>query len=107
MPPPRQGRRLAMPTGFGVAQAARPVTISPYLYVSVNLFLLRLHLPQLMRLFKFLRQLPRSQIFANVSQPLLNLEQGMLEIFLIADCDVPPHRIRTGRNPRHLPQSAP
>src|SRR3981081_2520769 len=61
-------------------------------------------LPQLVGLLKLLRQLPRSQILADMRQPLFHFKQRILQILLVADRDVPPHRVWTRGNPRHLLQ---
>ena len=58
--------------------------------------------PQFVRALKFFRQLPRSQIFADMRQPLLYFPQSVFKILPVADCDVPPHRVGTRRDTRHL-----
>src|SRR5208337_1636599 len=59
-------------------------------------------LSQLMCPLKLCPELPRIQILADMRQPLLQLQQRAAKIFLVSDRDVPPHRIRAARNPRHL-----
>src|ERR1039458_8358211 len=51
---------------------------------------------QPMRQLKLLRQPPRRQILPDVGQPLLHLEQRILKILPVADCNIAPHGIRTG-----------
>src|SRR5665811_1638483 len=88
----RRTRRWVKPTG---RRLVRYRDSSFFLRVSVvNLFFLDRTLPQLMRLLKFLRQLPRRQILPDMRQPLLHLPQRLLQIRLIRDRNIPPHRVR-------------
>ena len=57
-----------------------------------------------MRPLELQRQLPRIQILSDVGQPLFELKQSLSDIFLVGQRNVTPHRVRTARNARHLPQ---
>src|SRR5229473_3055301 len=67
------------------------IDFSPCLCASVVNFLLHVVRP-----LEFHRQFPRIEILANVSQSLLQLQQGLPNVFLVSEGDVAPHGIRTG-----------
>src|SRR3984957_17968513 len=69
-----------------------------------ELWLLSRTLFQPVRLLELLRQSPCPKILPDMCQSLLHFEQSILEIVLVADRNVTPHRIRTRSNSRHLPQ---
>src|ERR1700683_3582714 len=84
----------------------QPITnhTSPWLRDSVVGLFLYSTLLQSMCLLKFFCQLPRCKILPDVRQPLLYFEERILQIALVADRDVAPHRIWTRRNACHLLQ---
>ena len=69
----------------------RPQSQNRHMFLQLRTLLLRRSLPQLMRLLKLVRQLPRREILANVGQPLFYFPQGIFQILLVADRDVSPH----------------
>src|SRR5437879_13794734 len=53
---------------------------------------------------KLFRKLARVEILTNVSQPLFQFEESFLDVLLVGEGDVAPHRVRTRRDACHFAQ---
>src|SRR5207253_8885235 len=59
---------------------------------------------QVMCALKLFRKLARVEILTNVSQPLFQFEESFLDVLLVGEGDVAPHRVRTRRDACHFAQ---